>query len=172
MTVRRMRPLPRGTLRGRYEISANLIPETRRALLAFHDAGRHEGGHEGICFWAGREEFGVTRLKAVVVPDACHHQFGVFVSAEEFGAVARRARALRLGILAQVHSHPESDTRHSDGDDDLIIMPFENMLSLVAPYYGRMLLSIADFSVHQFQDRRWVLCDSEPVAHAFKVDAL
>ena len=61
-----------------------------------------------------------------------------------------------LGILAQVHSHPGRDTRHSDGDDDLVVMPFENMLSLVAPYYGRAIRAITDFSVHQFQDRRWV----------------
>ena len=168
MTVHRIRPLPRGTLHGRYRMADNLIKDTQRALHAFDKAGRHEGGHEGICFWAGREEPHLTTFKKVVVPNAHHERFGVFVSEAAFGDVVRRAREMNLGVLAQVHSHPGRDTRHSDGDDDLVIMPFENMLSLVAPHYGRTLASILDFSVHQFQDHRWVLCDSASIRSAFE----
>ena len=168
MTVHRTRPLPRGTLRGCYRIADNLIAETQRALRTFDEAGRHEGGHEGICYWAGREEPHLTNLEAVVVPTAHHERFGVFVSAAEFGELARRARAMGLGVLAQVHSHPGRDTRHSDGDDDLVVMPFENMLSLVAPHYGRTLTSITDFSIHQFQEHRWVRCDSVSISATFE----
>ena len=102
MTVERQHPLPRGTLRGRYRIADDLITETQLALRTFDEAGRHEGGHEGICYWAGREELHLTSLEAVVVPAARHERFGVFVSAAEFGEVARRARAMGLGVLAQV----------------------------------------------------------------------
>lgn len=161
--VHRTRPLPLGQLRGNYRLSRRIIGETDDALLSFYEAGRYEGGHEGICYWAGREEPNLTRLETVIVPTANHERFGVFVSAAAFGEVARRARAIGMGILAQVHSHPGSDTRHSDGDDDLVTMPFEGMLSLVAPFYGRRLRSISDFSVHQFQDHRWVLCDTASV---------
>ena len=164
----RTRPLPCGALRGRYRIAADLIAETQLALRTFDESGRHEGGHEGICYWAGREEPHLTSLEAVVVPTAHHERFGVFVSAAEFGEVAHRARAMGLGVLAQVHSHPARDTRHSDGDDDLVVMPFENMLSLVAPHYGRTLTSIKNFSIHQFQDHRWVLCDSASIAATFE----
>ena len=168
MTVHRTRPLPRGTLRGCYRIADDLISETQLALRAFYELGRHDGGHEGICYWAGREEPRLTSLEAAVVPTAHHERFGVFVSAEEFAEVARRARAMGFGILAQIHSHPGHDTRHSDGDDDLVVMPFENMLSLVAPHYGRTLTSIADFSIHQFQNHRWVLCDSTSISATFE----
>ena len=168
MTVHRTRPLPRGTLRGRYQIADDLIAETQLALRAFDESGRHEGGHEGICYWAGREEPHLTSLEVAVVPTAHHERFGVFVSAAEFAEVARRARAMGLGVLAQVHSHPGRDTRHSDGDDDLVVMPFESMLSLVAPRYGRTLTSITNFSIHQFQDHRWVLCDSASISAAFE----
>jgi len=168
VTVFRNRPLPRGVLRGRFEISANLIDETRLALTTFYAAGRHEGGHEGICYWAGHEEPNVTRLETVVTPIARHGQYGVFVSESAFADVARRARSMGLGVLAQVHSHPGRDTRHSDGDDDLIVMPFENMLSLVAPRYGRFLRAISDFSVHQLQNHRWVLCDKKSVNASFQ----
>jgi len=168
MTVHRTRPLPRGVLRGCYSIVDSLIEDTQRALRGFDEAGWCEGGHEGICYWAGREEPGLTTMEAVLVPKANHRRFGVFVSESAFADVARRTRAMGLGILAQVHSHPGRDTRHSDGDDDLVVMPFENMLSLVAPNYGRNLKGITDFSIHQFQDHRWVLCDRDSISISFK----
>ena len=168
MTVHRTRPLPRGVLRGCYSIVDSLIEDTQRALRGFDEAGWHEGGHEGICYWAGREEPGLTTMEAVLVPKASHRRFGVFVMESAFADVARRARAMGLGILAQVHSHPGRDTRHSDGDDALVVMPFENMLSLVAPNYGRNLRAITDFSIHQFQDHRWVLCDRDSIPTSFK----
>ena len=161
MRVNRTRPLPRGPLRGRYRITSDLVDRTRAALLGFYEAGRRDGGHEGICFWAGTERPGVTTLEAVVVANARHRPHSVFVSANEFANAATEAHALGLGILGQVHSHPGWDTRHSDGDDELVVMPFENMLSLVAPFFGRTVASITDFSVHQFQDHRWVLCSRE-----------
>lgn len=165
----RTMPLPHGELRGEYRISTNLIRETRSVLRSFYELGRFEGGHEGICYWAGREEHHLTRLEAVIIPEAHHERFGVFVSAAAFGEVARRARAMGLGVLAQVHSHPGWDARHSDGDDQLVVMPFENMLSLVAPYYGRCLQTTTDFAVHQFQDHRWVLCDPRSVSARFEI---
>ena len=168
MTGFRTRPLPRGTVQGWYTISPNLIDDTKRALIAFYEAGLHEGGHEGLCYWAGREEEHLTSLEAVVTPIAQHGKRGVFVSESGFAAVARQARSMGLGVLAQVHSHPGRDARHSDGDDDLIVMPFENMLSLVAPHYGRYLREITDFSVHQFQDHRWVLCNHGSVTASFQ----
>ncbi len=166
--MQRTRPLFLGSLRGRYQIADVLIEETQFALQTFDDAGRLDGGHEGICYWAGREESHFISLEKVLVPIAYHERFGVFVSAEEFGEVARLSRAMGLGVLAQVHSHPGRDTRHSDGDDKLVVMPFENMLSLVAPHYGRTLTSITDFSIHQFQNHRWVLCDSTSISIGFK----
>ena len=164
----RRHPLPRGQVRGRYRISDDLVAETRRALSTFYEAGRADGGHEGLCFWAGLEGSDVTKFEAVIVPVAQADPLGVFVSAVEFAAAAGKAHAMGLGILAQVHSHPGADTRHSDGDDELVVMPFENMFSVVAPFYGRTVRSIGDFSIHQFQDHRWVLCSSESVQSNFQ----
>ena len=143
----------------------NVMTDTRRALLAFAAAGAADGGHEGICYWAGTEAPGQARFERVLVPEACHRAQGVFVSAAAYGAIVRQARRHGLGILAQIHSHPGADTRHSDGDDKLIIMPFEGMLSLVAPHYGKGLHSFRDFSVHQYQGNAWVLCNPDTVAN-------
>ena len=163
MMVNRTRPLPCRPILGRYRIADDLIDQTRRALTGFYEAGRDDGGHEGICFWVGTERPEVTTFEAVIVPVATHGPFGVFVSAVAFANAVNDAHAMGVGILAQVHSHPGWDTRHSDGDDELVVMPFENMLSLVAPLYGRTVASITDFSVHQFQNHRWVLCSRDSV---------
>lgn len=163
-TVFRTRPLPHGDLRGMFFLAERVLTDTRAALLRFAEAGIDDGGHEGICYWAGREEPGKTTFEAVLVPDARHRPGGVFVSAAAYGALSRQARRSGLGILAQIHSHPGADTRHSDGDDKLVIMPFDGMLSLVAPHYGRGLHTFDDFSVHQYQSRAWVLCRPESFA--------
>ena len=169
MTVFRTRPLPKGQLRGQYLIASDLVDKTHQALSLFREAGRADGGHEGICFWAGCESANSVSLSAVIVPAADHGPLGVFVSASDFADATEKAHAMGLGILAQVHSHPGWDTRHSDGDDDLIIMPFEGMLSLVAPFYGRTVRSICDFSIHQFQDHRWILCSKKSVLANFRL---
>lgn len=52
---------------------------------------------------------------------------------------------------------------HSDGDDELVLLPFENMLSIVAPHFGQRFNDLAGARVHQFQDGRWVLCSPESV---------
>jgi hypothetical protein len=54
-----------------------------------------------------------------------------------------------------------SRTRHSDGDDQLILMPFDGMFSLVVADYGYgSLLPEDGAGLHQHQDGRWVLVDN------------
>jgi hypothetical protein len=63
-----------------------------------------------------------------------------------------------------VHSHPTGATGHSLGDDDMVFMPFERMLSIVVPEYARFgLLPLNSLGVHQYQEGRWVLCSRESV---------
>jgi len=164
MSVYRTRPLPNGTVRGRYLIAAPMIDATREALISFALAGIHDGGHEGMAFWAGRECGDVTVLLHAIVPDAEHAHGSVIASRHAVSRAARAARERGLGILGQVHSHPGGDARHSDGDDELVLLPFENMLSLVVPCFGLRFRTLAEACVHQFQDGRWVLCSADSVA--------
>ncbi len=167
--VYRTRPLPTGDLRGRFLITKRLIRDTRRALVSFAIAGLYDGGHEGMTFWAGREVEGAAVLLQVIVPNADHSSGRVLASRDAVGRAAREARSSGLGILCQVHSHPGWDGRHSDGDDALILLPFEGMLSIVVPYFGAMFDSISRCCVHQFQARQWVLCSSESVERNFTI---
>jgi proteasome lid subunit RPN8/RPN11 len=108
-------------------------------------------------------------LVAAAVAVAVEHGRGfVHVAEMAVGTAARAARAHGLAVVAQVHSHPEDDTRHSDGDDQLVLMPHEGMFSLVVSRYGDGALHPAQGAgLHQFQDGRWVLID--PVDTSFLV---
>jgi proteasome lid subunit RPN8/RPN11 len=161
--VYRTRPLPVGPLRGRFLIPEALVTATRESLTRAATSGKHEGGHEGLVFWAGLQSHDLTAFTSCVVPAAEHSRLGVFVGEAAYGRAASAARARGVLLLAQVHSHPGSDTRHSDGDDDLIIMPYDGMLSVVVPRYGVAWTGIDAASIHQFQSDRWVRCTPESV---------
>jgi hypothetical protein len=163
LPVYRLTDLPRGDLQGGFFLTRDLLLATRDALVSFALAGIRDGGHEGIAYWAGRSVNGITLFLQVYVPEAEHGPGSVHVSAHEIGRVARHARRDGLGILCQVHSHPGSDARHSDGDDHLVLLPFDGMLSIVAPHFGVELTSIENTQVHQFQRDRWVLCSNASV---------
>ena len=163
MPVYRTRPLPHAQLRGQFFVPEAVISATQQALVEFAFDGIHDGGHEGIAYWAGREMPECTVFLQAIIPDAEHFTGRVAVGRVEIGRTQRAARANRLGVLCQVHSHPGVDARHSDGDDDLVLMPFENMLSIVAPTFGRNFRTMADVCVHQFQDGHWILCTTESV---------
>lgn len=159
----RTHPLPGGELRGLFLVAEPALAATRDALVSFALEGIGDGGHEGIVYWAGREMSGCTIFVQVIVPVADHSRGSVMVSREEIGRAQRAARANRLGVLCQVHSHPGADARHSDGDDELVLLPFEGMLSIVAPQFGIDIRRISDLCIHQHQAGRWVLCSHDSV---------
>jgi len=167
--VHRLRPLPVAPLLGNFWIAEALIAATQKALQRFALDGIRDGGHEGMVFWAGRSIGLHTLLMQMIVPNAQHSRLRVHAPKEAVAEAARAARNNGLGILCQVHSHPGLDTRHSDGDDDLVLLPFEGMLSIVVPKFGVGLESLDQCSVHQFQQGKWVLCESASVSAGIKL---
>jgi len=162
--VYRTRPLPVGDLNGEYLLAPSLLDVTRQELIRFALSGIRDGGHEGLVFWGGWESGEGTVLTTVIRPEVDHSYGRVRVSARGYGVAARRARAMGILLIAQVHSHPGDDARHSDGDDEMVGLPTEGMLSVVVPNFGIGLSQPTDAAVHQFQDGRWVLCSQESVA--------
>ncbi len=154
MTVHRTRPLPEAESRGRLIITQAVEEVTGTALRTFRGL---DSRHEGMVYWAGRREGEDTFILAVLTPKCEHGPYRVMAPATEIGRIARLARAHGLAVLAQVHSHPGDDTRHSDGDDDLILMPFEGMYSLVVARYGDgSVRPEHGCGLHQFQGGRWM----------------
>jgi proteasome lid subunit RPN8/RPN11 len=146
--------LPTGPATGRLIVAEHVVPATRAALQA--SSGGHRS-HEGLVFWLGRNVGADTLVLAVAVPPTEHRVDGVFVAEPAVLATTRAARTVGLGLVAQVHSHPGDDTRHSDGDDQLILMPYEGMFSLVVADYGHgSVLPAEGAGLHQFQNGRWV----------------
>lgn len=159
----RTKPLPQGELRGRFFLPAPLLDATRDILCSYAELGAKQQGHEGLVFLAGREFQDMTLYLSVIAPRTDHHPQRVIVAADALAAASRQSRHLGLGILCQIHSHPGAGNYHSDGDDDLIVLPFEGMLSIVVPDYGRGFTSLAQVGVHQFQQGHWVLCSPDSV---------
>jgi proteasome lid subunit RPN8/RPN11 len=142
MPVYRRTPLPTGPAIGRLLLAEQVVAPTRAALQA--SSGQHLN-HEGLVFWLGRTVDDDTLVDEVAV-----------------AATTRAAHAAGLGLVGQVHSHPGHDTRHSDGDDQLILMPFDGMFSLVVADYGHgSLLPEQGAGLHQRQNSRWVQISSD-----------
>lgn len=159
MSVHRLTVLPVAPNRGRLLVPASVAESTRCALQEFRGA---ETPHEGLVYWAGRCVGNDTVAICAIVPRCDHSPFGVFVSEREVGRMSRHARSLGLAVVAQVHSHPGDDTRHSDGDDELILMPTDGMFSLVVARYGAGGIHPATGAgLHQYQDKRWVRIPAE-----------
>lgn len=155
MSVHRLTPLPEGPAVGCLVVAEAVIERTG-ALL--RDSGTESLPHERLVWWLGRRMETDTLVLACHRPPSRSTPQSVRTDEAAAGAASRLARARRLGIVAQVHSHPGLDTCHSDGDDVMVLMPFEGMFSLVVANYGRgSLLPDSGAGLHQFQDGRWVL---------------
>jgi proteasome lid subunit RPN8/RPN11 len=162
--LRPLRKLPSGALCGRFFFSAAALAATERLLPTYRGP---DGDHEGIVFLLGRELGDLTVFTSALAPVAEHSPGRVFCGTEAISAAQRAARERHLGLLAQVHSHPGALTEHSEGDDELILMPFEGMLSLVVPHFGRFgMRPLATMGVHQYQSGRWVAIDAASAAES------
>jgi hypothetical protein len=157
------RPIPTVELRGRFLLCEAALAQTERLLPTYRGP---DGDHEGLVFLAGRElPDGPTLLTTAIAPDCQHGPGGVWADHATVGRATRAARAVGLGLLAQVHSHPRAWTTHSTGDDEMIVMPFEGMLSIVVGHYGQFgMRPLANAGVHQFQDGTWRLCSTASIA--------
>jgi proteasome lid subunit RPN8/RPN11 len=164
MSVYRQTPLPRGRARGRLLVTEVVAEQTREHLQ--RSVGGDGRRHEAIVLWAGRSAGPDTIVVGTVAVAAEHGPGFVHTPELAVGAAARAARAHGLAVLAQVHTHPGIETHHSDGDDRLVLMPYEGMFSLVVGRYGDGALHPAQGAgLHQFQNGRWVLID--PVDASF-----
>lgn len=149
-SVHRETELPVADGRGQLLVAEQVLTATIDALQRSKGP---DGRHEGLVIWAGRQLDDLTIVTTTVVPETQHGWGHVLMDEAQVAAAARVARNHRLGLVAQVHSHPSEDTRHSDGDDRLILMPYDGMFSLVIALYGTV--GFDGVGLHQYQDGRW-----------------
>jgi proteasome lid subunit RPN8/RPN11 len=158
-SVIRTNAQPGRTALGRLVVSESVIAPTLAALQASSGDGVQ---HEGLVLWLGLTEGESTYVMACAAPPKVSGPYRVHIDERAVGATARSARTYGLGVVAQVHSHPGSDTRHSDGDDLLVLMPYNGMFSLVVANYGCGSIDPRNGAgLHQFQEGRWVRVPAE-----------
>lgn len=164
MTWRFWRPRP--TKRPNVRILDGVIKETLLALQSF--AGK-DGPHEGIVYWAGRASPAEWIITSVIVPEAVTTRGSFRTSAAANARVVALLAQAEIALLAQVHSHPGTLVDHSDGDDTDALMPYENMLSIIVPKYGRTTLwPLEHCGVHRFEGGRFRRLSSAAVNGAFR----
>lgn len=140
-------------------------------------------GVESCCFWLGpREPGGKATVMAIVVPRQRNQPGNYHVEADAMVGVANVARPRGWTNLAQIHSHPGPDVRHSGYDDEMANS--RRALSLVYPTYGALpgmwrfrgwlwrLWPVPipqEIGVHAFLRAKWTLLDAAGVAAAMQV---
>lgn len=151
------RPAARMPERPRVFIPESVLATTERLIASTHE-------HEEVLYWAGLEgPHGIVAVSALA-PTA-DTTYGSFDTTAVSNAVAIQWAASRgLGIVAQLHCHPDHRVGHSRGDDLGALMPYENFLSIVVPYYGTA--GIGDFQtsgVHRYEQGRFRRLTAEEV---------
>jgi proteasome lid subunit RPN8/RPN11 len=161
------REFPIRPLRGEFLIAEAAIRETERLLPTYRGL---DGDHEGIIYLLGRDLDELTVLTTALAPEAQTTTGSVHCTKEQMAMAVDAARQAGLGLLAQVHSHPQAWIEHSLGDDRMIFMPFEGMLSIVAPWYGRVgMRPLQNLGVHQYQDGRWVGIEPSTIRRGIRI---
>lgn len=159
--------LPQRAVEGRFAFCESVILEAERLLPAYRGV---DGDHEGIVFLLGRRMADLTIYSTAVAPRANHSAGRVQCSHEDVAEVLAFARPRRLALLGQVHTHPGEWTEHSRGDDRMITMPFQGMLSIVVPRYGLYgLRPLESLGIHQYQSGTWVGCTTASIREALVV---
>lgn len=130
----------------------------RQSYEVFGDGCRQ--GLESVVYWYGLESpvSGADVVVAVAVPDAQRHPTWYETPAEQAATMGKAMAEASLVCLAQFHTHPGRNTRHSLHDDQNSISIRNGFLSLVTPCYGcRQDPGLKNVSIHEAWDARWHL---------------
>jgi proteasome lid subunit RPN8/RPN11 len=130
-------------------IGANVIEETVSALRR---SGTPDESHEGVVYWAGRR-LGPDAVVTTCIAPAAETTYGSFATSSSTNAKVVMFLAQEgLELLGQVHSHPGRFVDHSHGDNERALMPYEGLLSIVVPHYGRRgMQPLTDCGIHFFE---------------------
>lgn len=148
----RKAPLLTGKARCTLIVPRAVLTTTQAALMA---SCGPDGPHEGLVLWAGIRVETTAFVIAPVLVESDHGPGHVIADERGFGRAVRSMRKYSLQLVAQVHSHPGDITIHSDGDDSLILAPYEGYFSLVIGNYGRDGFA-ERLGVHEYQSGQWI----------------
>lgn len=128
---------------------------TSSLLAPYADASVEAG-----LYWYGIRCFDAAIVSVVGIPHQTNRRGSFEVRDEDLAALVL-AIPDELVVVAQIHTHPGSDTRHSPWDDKLAVS--QKIISFVFPGYGQDP-SLEDVGVHEFIDERWSRLSPRDVA--------
>lgn len=121
---------------------------TLDALAPYRDR-RVEGG----CLWYGHRESDVAHALLVGVPRQVNRARNFEIPADALAELNAHVPD-DLIVVAQVHSHPGTDTTHSWWDDALMVS--RRAFSLVVPRYAELPCEPEGAGVHVYDGSSWV----------------
>jgi hypothetical protein len=112
-----------------------------------------QNGNEGIVLWFGREESGtaeITHLVKLRGPLIRKRPDQITIDSALFNDVADLAIEHNVRLLGQIHTHGAGYSLDLSQTDRVYGLQVPFFLSLVAPNYGRSLVSVSSCGVHVF----------------------
>lgn len=116
-----------------------------------------KAGVERVAYLDGIRADGDAIVTSVVIPNADLHPGWYKVAPEAMGEAAQHAREHGLVRLAQIHTHPGPDCRHSPYDDDNAYSQRPGAVSVVLPYHASRRPHLGDAAVHVKNEHGWAL---------------
>jgi hypothetical protein len=126
--------------------------------------------HERVVYWAGFEIENRWIVTTVIRPQS-QTTWGSFrTSAKANAEVVAYLSSTTLGLLGQVHTHPGESVDHSDGDDEMAVVAFENFLSIVVPHYGtRGMLPLQKCGIHRFESDQFRRLQATEISSSVRI---
>jgi hypothetical protein len=149
-------------------ITDEVIKKTKDLLLSYSKQGEY---HEGIAYWVGKNTSQGVFILGALTPKAQTTYGSVRVGIVENAQVVSQINKMDLQLVAQIHSHPfRCGVGHSEGDDHMIFMPFEGLISIVVKDYAlNGLFPLTKTGVHLFYEGEFVRLSDQQVDTFFKI---
>jgi len=91
----------------------------------------------------------------LTLPRAEMHATYFTVSGEAMSEAGQHFRRFGMERLAQVHTHPGRDVRHSPIDDENAYSQMDGAVSIILPHHARRRPELNECGVHVRSDRGW-----------------
>jgi len=110
---------------------------------------------ERVAYIDGVVENDVSIATTLTLPNAAMHTAYFTVSGEAMSQAGQHFRPHGMQRLAQVHTHPGRDVRHSRFDDENAYSQMDGAISIVLPSHARRRPELTECGVHVRDEREW-----------------
>ena len=140
----------------RLEVDPQVWEQTVK-MLQQYTAARVEAG----CLWYGSRDADRAFATLLGVPKQINRPLNFEIPADALAEINLLVPS-DVVVVAQIHSHPGSDSTQSCWDDRMIVS--RRAVSIVIPNYGALPCDLALAGVHIHDGRHWVKLDARGAA--------